>query len=372
MRRNDPSTARNFDAMGTLLLADRDLHSPHPFAKQWFDRDLDYVFGLDETRFSEFLQHAQAQRVLRRIVGVLSERILSAKAHHVAEQVEFALSEEQKRVETATAYLRAIVHHFDQHGHPIVVMKTLDHWPDTGSDLDLLVSAEEQAVCRILESEFGARREAPSWGDRLANKLNFRIPGLSELVEVHVGCLGQTGEQKGLANRILARKVYETFGPHSLPVPMPEDRIIIATLQRMYRHFYIRLTDIVNIFGLLAHDRVDFDQLKEIANGSALWPGVATLLLIIVQYGVRYGSPLGELPERVRAAAQFTSKRTYLGRGFVRVPIVPEAANLFLRQLVGNGRKHDFYSMVRLSLLPVLATAAFVSFRVRGDDKGVW
>jgi hypothetical protein len=370
MRRNDSPAARNFDAMGTLLLADRD--SRHPLARQWFERDLDYVLGLDETDFSEFLQHARAQRVLRRTVNILKDHLPRAKQNHVAKRVDLVLSEEQKRVDAATAFLHAIVDEFDLHGHPIVVMKTLDHWPDTGSDLDLLVSAEEQCVYHIFETEFGARKEAPSWGDRLANKLNFRIPGLAELVEVHVGCLGQTGEQKSLANRALARRVYESFGPHSFPVPMPEDRIIIATLQRMYRHFYIRLTDIVNILGLLACDRVDFDKLKAIAEEGAIWPGVSTLLLIVLQHGLRYGSASVELPERVRAAARFNSTRTYLGRSFVRVPIVPEAANLFLRQLLGNGRKHDFHSMMRLSLLPILATAAFVSFRIRGDDKGVW
>jgi len=63
MRRNDSSTARNFDAMGTVLLVDRDPHSHHSFARQWFERDLDYVLGLDETDFSEFLQHAQLQPV---------------------------------------------------------------------------------------------------------------------------------------------------------------------------------------------------------------------------------------------------------------------------------------------------------------------
>jgi hypothetical protein len=370
--RNDPSTARNFDAMGTLLLADRNPHSHHPFAKQWFERDLDYVLGLDETDFSEFLHQAQTQRVLRRTVEVLKDHLLVTKQGHIAERVELVLSEERMRVEAATSFLRALVDQFDQQGHPIVVMKTLDHWPDTGSDLDLLVSAEGETVRHILESGFGAWREAPSWGDRLASKLNFRIPGHSELVEVHVGCLGQTGEQKGLASRVLARKVYEPFGPHSFPVPMPEDRIIIATLQRMYRHFYIRLTDIVNILGLLAHACVDLDKLKAIAEEAAIWPGVATLLVIVRQHGLRYGSPSVELPESIATAAQFNSKQTYLGRCFVRVPIVPEGANLFLRQLVGNGRKRNFRSVMRLSLLPILATAAFVSFRIRGSDKGVW
>jgi len=372
MHVTDRSTARTFDAMGTLLLADRDPHSHHPFAKQWFDRELDDVFALNEMGLCDFLDQAKAQRVLRRTLEVLNENLSRSKADHIAERVGFGLSQERKRAETAIAFLRAIVEQFEQRGHPILVMKTLDHWPDTGSDLDLLVTAPEQTVCRIFESEFSAQRQSQSWGDRLANKLNFRIPGLWELVEVHVGCLGQTGEQKALANRLLTRRVYETFGGHSFPVPIPEDRIVIATLQRMYRHFYIRLTDIVNIVGLLTHDRVDFDHLKAIAEVGAIWPGVATLLVIARQHGLRYGSRSVELPEMVKSAAQFNARHTYLGRSFVRVPIVPEGVNLFLRQFVGNGRKHDFHALMRLSLLPILATAAFVSFRLTGDDKGVW
>ena len=372
MQITDRAAARTFDALGTLLLADRDPRSHHPFAKHWFDRELAYVFGLDEVRFRDFLEQAHAQRVLRRIIEVLTENLDGSEPAHIPEKMSRVLLYERKRAQTAIAFLRAIVSEFIQLGHPIMVMKTLDHWPDTGSDLDLLVAAPEQTVWHVMESRFDAQRQTQSWGDRLANKWNFSVPGLSELVEVHVGCLGQTGEQRALANRLLSRRIDETFDHRSFPVPMPEDRIVIATLQRMYRHFYIRLTDIVNILGLLTGDRIDFAQLKAIAEVGAIWPGVATLLVVVRQHGLRFGSRLVELPETVKTAAQFNAKQTYLGRRFVRVPIMPEAANLFLRQLVGSGRKHDFHAMMRLSLLPFLATAAFVSLRLTGDDKGVW
>lgn len=368
----DHFTGNGFDVMGTLLLADQNPDSSNPSAKQWFERDLEYVVGLSEKDFGDFLAQAQTQRVLRRTLEVLKVH-LSPEAHpQTARQIEMALSEEQKRVETATQFLHAIVSRFQLCGHSITVMKTLDHWPDTGSDLDLLVMAPEGAVCQIFEGEFSAERQPPSWGDRLASKFSFRLPGLAELVEVHVGCLGQTGEQKALAKAILDRKITETVGPYSFPVPRPEDRIVIATLQRMYRHFYIRLTDIVNILGLLEHHRVNFDDLGEIAEVGTIWPGVATLLTIAVQHGVRYGGAPVELPESVKAAARFNSGQTRLSRNFVRVPIMPEGANLFLRQLAGKVRKYDFSAMMRLSLLPVLATAAFVSFRISGNDKGVW
>ena len=31
----------------------------------------------------------------------------------------------------------------------------------------------------------------------------------------------------------------------------PEEQVTLATLQRMYRHFYIRLTDLLNLTGLV-------------------------------------------------------------------------------------------------------------------------
>ncbi len=372
MRTTDRTAARTFDAMGTLLLAERSPRGPDQFGTPWWERELEYVFGLKDAAFKDFLDQAQTQRVLRRTLEVLDQNLNRAKSESMVEQIGSALLHERERAATAVAFLHSIVDRFEQLGHPVMVMKTLDHWPDTGSDLDLLVGAPEEAVCDIFEGNFSAQRQPQSWGDRLASKFNFRVPGLPELVEVHVGCLGQTGEQKNLANCLLTRRVYEDFGEYSFPVPMPEDRVGIATLQRMYRHFYIRLTDIVNIFGSLVRNRIDFDDLKSVADLGAIWPGVATLLVIVQQHGLSYGGPAVELPEIVRRSAQFGARQTYLGRKFVRVPIMPQAAKLFLRQLAGNRRMHDYRAMMRLSLLPVLATAAFVSFRLTGDDKGVW
>lgn len=369
MLRSDPANTLTFDALGTLLLTQQPRNHN---GDQWFEREIEYVANLDRDQFDNFLAQAEMQRVLRRTLEVLKKHLPHAQSGPTADLLDRRIREEQQRVERAVSYLRQIVDRFEQHGRPIMVMKTLDHWPDTGSDLDLLVAASDVEVCAIFENDLKAVRQPQSWGDRLAHKFNFQIPDLPELVEVHVGCLGQTGEQNGLAEGALSRRVQQTHGQYSLPVPQPEDRIVIATLQRMYRHYYIRLTDIVNIFGALTDRRIDFEHLKSIAEVGSVWPGVATLLTIVCQRGLRYGGRSISLPESVTVAARFNSERTYLDRKFVRVPLVPEAADLFLHQLAGTGRKHNFRAMMRLSLLPVLATAAFVSFHVTGDDKGVW
>ena len=49
-----------------------------------------------------------------------------------------------------------------------------------------------------MRTRFGAQIAERSWGDRLACKWNFIIPGLPEAVEIHMGRLGQTGEQVAL------------------------------------------------------------------------------------------------------------------------------------------------------------------------------
>src|SRR5262249_38628527 len=128
---------------------------------------------------------------------------------------------------------------------------SLDHTPDLGNDLDLFTTAPPERVIDFMCRCFAAQLEPRSWGDRLANKWNFRVPGLRESVEVHVQRLGQTGEHTRLARRFITRRGHKRVGGHNFPVPAPEERVIVATLQRMYRHFYLRICDIVNTAELL-------------------------------------------------------------------------------------------------------------------------
>src|SRR5262249_9122001 len=157
-------------------------------------------------------------------------------------------------------------------------------------------------------------------------------PGLNELVEVHVKYLGQTGEHRSLAIRIEQRRIERRIEEHVFRVPAPEDRIIIATLQRIYRHFYVRLCDIANIAGLCRNDAINFKALRKAADLGGIWPGVATLLVLVAEYVESYGQEL-DLPNEVMDAARLSLDRTFVRRQFLRIPIMPEAAQLYGRQL---------------------------------------
>ena len=251
-------------------------------------------------------------------------------------------------------------------------MKSLDHWPDLGNDLDLFTTADEQRVVAVMTEKFGAQIESRSWGDRLANKWNFSVPGLPEAVEVHARRLGQMGEHTALAQRFIRRRVPVTLAGYTFLVPAPEERVIEATLQRMYRHFYFRVCDIPDTAALIDSRALDYSELQRAAEQAGVWPGVATFLIIVSDWIERYrGQPL-ELPQPVVAAARFRGDSVYAGGKFLRIRVLPHGAKLYTEQVMRTASRGDLPATLRLTLLPPLASAAAVAFRLTGSDKGVW
>ncbi len=288
----------------------------------------------------------------------------------LAEWREAALRQERQRIARAVSVLDAVCRQLGRAGCHAVVIKSLDHWPDLGSDLDLYTAGGETCVIDVMTEQFGAAVLPRSWGDRLARKWNFLLPGLDEPLEVHVGCLGQAGEHLELARRVASRAQHRHVGGFRFLVPAPEERICIATLQRMYRHFYFRLCDILDTALLLRDGALDFSTLRAAAETSGIWPGVADFLSLVALTAGLHGTPL-PLPPDVTASARCRSPLEVRGP-FLRVPIMPQAAGLFLRQTVHACQHTNFRALGRLSLVPPLAVAATVAYKLTGSDKGIW
>jgi hypothetical protein len=179
---------------------------------------------------------------------------------------------------------------------------------------------------------------------------------------------GYVALARDLINR--ARRVQ--FGNYLFPVASAEDRLIISTLQRMYRHFYFRLCDMVDTVELVESGIVDYGALHRLAEAAGIWEGVATYLLIVSDYLARYREKGLDLPFHILACARFGRNRLSYARGFLRIPILPHSARLYvseLQKLIVNGRLNG---SLRLSLLPCLATAAAVEYKISGNDKGIW
>jgi hypothetical protein len=333
--------------------------------------------------FDELWSLANSHHVIARTFPGL-HRVLVASGSADSDRarwVDQAIVKEQARIQHALSFLSPICEALKEVGD-VIVIKSLDHWPDLGNDLDLYSNAEPSDIVAVMAKRFKAQSDERSWGDRLANKRNFIVPGLPELVEVHISRLGQTGEQVAITKSLVSRSSIVRFdGPdfggqgsvgQSFRVPAPEDRIIISTLQRMYRHFYLRLCDVADNARLVDAGVVDYPYLKNLAQSAGLWDGLATYLVTVAGYVKVYRGTDLPLPPLVTDAAHFGNELVYFKRKFLRIPIFPQAARFYAsewKRLLLNG---DLQSTLRLSLLPPLAAAAALEMKMTGSDKGIW
>ena len=255
-------------------------------APQNSEQAVAFVAGLSDVQRDRLVALADANHVVVRAFRVVAEQATNGST--LAQWATDVVAKETQRIQNALTFLHHICSELENGACPTAVMKSLEHWPDLGNDLDLYTTADERRVVHIMLNQMGAHIEPRSWGDRLANKWNFAVPGLPESVEVHAKRLGQTGEHTAMAKRFVSRRVPRTLLGLTFLVPAPEESLIVATLQRMYRHFYFRVCDIANTAALLESGELDFNELKRAADLGGIWAGVATYLKIVCDYVREY------------------------------------------------------------------------------------
>lgn len=330
------------------------------------------ISNITREEFEEVLTLAKSHHVIMRAMLRFLRVVSRARDWERCAWADDALRQEQMRIENAVSFLQRICVALEAAGCHVVVIKSLDHWPDLGSDLDLYTDAPPPDVIGLMQSRFHAQLAARSWGDRMANKWNFEIPGLPEAVEVHMQRLGQTGEQASIAGAVIGKARTIRIDNRVFRVPSAEVRVMICTLQRMYRHFYARLCDFVDTAELLETHGVDYDMLRAAAQAAGIWEGVATFLTITSDY-VKYFRGHGlPLPNSVMAAARFGGDQICFSKGFLRVPILPHSARLYASQLTSLMARGELKNAARLTMLPCLAAAAALQYKVTGSDKGIW
>ncbi len=330
------------------------------------------ICAMERQDFEDLKALAITNHVILRSFAPLQLILESNGSREAAGWAENAMQQESERIDHALRFLQQICSSLEESACPVIVIKSLDHWPDLGSDLDLYTDADASRVVEVMSARFHAKLADRSWGDRLANKWNFIVPGLPELVEVHAGRLGQTGEQTAVTRSLSSHaRVAEVRGC-LFRVSAPEDRIVISTLQRMYRHFYIRLCDIVDNARLVDENLVDFEYLYSLGSAAGLWEGISTYLRIISEYAESYRGTGIPLPSIVTGSAKFGTNQVRFRRDFLRVSILPHSVNLYASELMTLLRKGELRNSFRLSLLPGLATAAALEQKLTGSDKGIW
>lgn len=334
-------------------------------------------FALNQVAVREEAQEAVASMS----EAVLKSLLQLADLHHVVRRVFEPVAEIRPVLASAVSALKGrnaqivtlvaeICHTLELRGCPAMVIKSTDHWPDIGNDVDLFTTGEAEDIHQVMKKEFRAETQAQNWGDRLANKWNYRVPGLAPLVEIHVDRLGQTGELKSYGDELIGRRRQRYFDGVALWVPAREDQIILSTLQRLYRHFFYRICDFADALEALG-EGLDFERLRLIAKRHGIWQGVATHMRLVGEYLEHYTGAAPVLPPFIRKSARFGIERLYPHAGYLRLPLFPQGATLWGRQVIKTWHRRDRASMLRLGLVPPLAAAASASYKITGKQR-IW
>jgi Uncharacterised nucleotidyltransferase len=325
-----------------------------------------------DDEFRESLAHLDEEE--------LSALVSVAELHHILIRTfepvgNFGVGFEQQmaarraqNAETVTTVAK-VCDALEEHGCPVMAIKSSDHWPDLGNDFDLFTTGDERAVQQLMRAEFDAAIQPQTWGDQLANKWNFRVPGLRPLVEIHIKRLGQTGEFAAYGKELIARRRRKALGHATLLVPAAEDQIVLATMQRLYRHFFYRICDFIDTVPLL--NDLDYEQLHRIARQQGIWQGVATHLRLINEFTAHYRNTSPALPALVRRAARFGIERLYPHASYFRLPLFPQGATLWGAQVVKTWKRRNHAAVLRLALLPPLAAAAGATYKISGR-QAIW
>jgi hypothetical protein len=366
------TSVTEFPRVGSLIYLSRLLLQPASTGSRFAPAPDAPALMPSRDRFDDILALAHLNHVVVRWLEMFVKLAREEQSLDWFQLADSALSSEKARIAAALNSLHEVCAAFQNRGHAIMVIKTLDHWPDFGSDMDLFTTAQPNEVLLLMTQCFNAHLAPRSWGDHLANKWNFMIPGLPEPIEIHVGRLGQTGEQVAIAESLTTRSWQIDAGGYRFRVPSIPDRLIISTLQRMYRHFNIRLCDIIDTAAIADAGLINYDQLSVLAESAGVWEGVATYLAIVSDYVRSYrGTPLN-LPHFVLDSARFRGAEIFYDKGFLRVPLMPHSARLYGSEMAHVLSRGELQNCARLSLLPLLGTAAMAAQRITGSDKGIW
>src|SRR5207244_2993740 len=117
----------------------------------------EFVAGLSNVGRSELLQLADSNHV---IIRALTPVLGSARRQNndsLASWAESAIEAERNRIAIALSKLDEICQTLEAGGCPVTVMKTLEHWPDLGNDLDLFSTADDRRIVAVLVEGFQAR-----------------------------------------------------------------------------------------------------------------------------------------------------------------------------------------------------------------------
>jgi len=141
---------------------------------------------------------------------------------------------------------------FEQIGVPFVVIKSFDSLPDIGHDLDFLLpdSSGFRKAEKLLLGKMKGRPQPLTHCDKLVGKFSCFLPGFDHDFELYP-TISQLGEEHVEPSEILKGRKIERVEGKNVWVTSDKDRVLIRIIHAMFRHNFLKLSDIIDFETLM-------------------------------------------------------------------------------------------------------------------------
>lgn len=266
---------------------------------------------------------------------------------------------------------------FTKRGVSFVAIKSFDSLPDIGHDIDLLVPSPEELLLaeKLLVNEYRVRVQGLTHCDRLLGKFSCFLPGYKHDFELYP-TISQLGETHLDPNQVLHERRKVTLEGHSVWMTSDSDRVLIRVIHAMFRHNFLKLSDILDFLKLI--ETASIQEVVEKIDNARIGDAFIFYLASIERF-LRACQIENHtfLEMKKKAQERFGNDRLgFLRRDRLVLPYrIPTVAivMLFLVKAAREAASARWKSAISCLVAPPLMILDFISAALRvGGRGGVW
>lgn len=266
---------------------------------------------------------------------------------------------------------------FTRNGVSFVSIKSFDSLPDIGHDVDLLVPYPSQLAGaeKLLIYQYHVRAQGLTHCDRLLGKFSCFLPGYKHDFELYP-TISQLGEDHLDPAQLLLHRKNTMIEGHSVWMTSDSDRVLIRVIHAMFRHNFLKLSDILDFLKLI--ETADSLEIVEKIGNARIGDAFIFYLSSVERFLKACGVENKDFQILKRAAQErFGNDRLrFLRRDRLVLPYrIPVTAiiMLFLAKAARDAASSKWRSALSCLVAPSLIILDFISAAIRAGGRGmVW
>src|SRR5881628_969170 len=312
-----------------------------------------------------------------RLVKLAKKNKVLLRAAAVLQLPATEMSDAKRGVDEAMRLYDLMSNAFETQGLSFAIIKTFDSMPDVGHDVDFLVSSpREMAAAKfLLLGKYKADPQGRTHCDKLLGKFSCFLPGFKHDFELYP-TISQLGETHLDPARVMKDRQKAKVEGRGVWLTSDPDRVLIRVIHAMFRHNFLKLSDILDFLKLI--ETANRDEVMEKIDSARIGDAFIFYLASIERFLKTCQVEDSRFLELQKAAqARFGRDRlSALRRDRLVLPYrIPTVAimMLFLLKAGREAARARWRSSLSCLVAPSLMILDFMSAAVRtGGRGGVW